>query len=80
MWLHILNEGQDLQWVVDTLTNGKRIRVTDGSDNPKVAPTVSGAGWILYRTAKQCKLYALSFSALLGPAPTVSRYRAGILL
>lgn len=44
MWTNIVNEGPDFQWVVDALTNGTSIWVTDRSYNLTVTPTVSGAG------------------------------------
>ena len=75
MWTHIVNEGQVLQWVDDSLSNGTAVWMTDRSYNPKVAPTVSGAGWILYCTEQKCKLYGSFFER----SPRASSYRGKLL-
>ena len=61
MWNNIVNEGVDLCWVVDALTSGTAIWVTDGSFNRPIAPLVSGAGWIMYCTTTKQKLYGSFF-------------------
>ena len=43
MWDGIEGKGQDLQWMVDGLTNNTLIYVTDGSYDKNVAPNTSGA-------------------------------------
>ena len=48
MWSDINNEGKDLRWVVQAIASGTAIWATDGSYNRELAPSVSGAGWVLY--------------------------------
>lgn len=56
MWESIVNEGCDLNWVVTALRDGTAILVTDGSYKVDLAPTVSGAGWVLYCTSSKLRL------------------------
>ena len=63
MWNNIVNEGNDLQWVVDALTQGMAISVTYYSFNWATVSLVlvSGAGWILYCTSTEKKLCGFFF-------------------
>ena len=75
MWEHIEDEGQDIQWMVDALKNGTAVLVTDGSFDRKMAPNVSGAGWVFCcREAK--KILRGSFYEL---SPSASAYRGELL-
>ena len=47
MWTNISNEGPGLSWVIKAMTNGTAVWVTDGTYKKEIAPTISGAGWIL---------------------------------
>ena len=75
MWNNIVNEGVDLCWVVDALTSGTAIWVTDGSFNRPIAPLVSGAGWIMYCTTTKQKLYGSFFER----SPKAGSYRGELL-
>ena len=68
MWTNVVNEGKHLRWVVDALKNGTAIWVTDGSYNRTVAPHISGAGWLIYCTSCNRKLYGsfVEYSAKAG--------------
>jgi hypothetical protein len=61
MWTNITNEGTNLQWVVNALQHRPEIWVTDSSYNKKTAPTISGAGWIVHRTACNKRTYINSY-------------------
>ena len=63
MWTNVVNEGGDLQWVVDAMANGTATWVTDGSYNRKVAPLVSGAGWIVYCSHTKQKMHGSFLNA-----------------
>ena len=47
MWEEIENDGAGIQWILDSLTNGTAVLVTDGSYFKDDAPHISGAGWVL---------------------------------
>ncbi len=47
MWEDITNEGDGFQLILYAITGGTALWVTDGSYNKDVAPTVSGARWML---------------------------------
>jgi len=61
MWRNVQNEGRNLKWVVEAMQNGTAIWVTDGSYNREIAPKVSGAGWLVYCTRRQRKLFGSFF-------------------
>ncbi len=46
MWDGIVEEKQDLSWLVEGVKNGMVTAVTDGSYDRKGAPDVSSAGWV----------------------------------
>lgn len=46
MWEH-LEIGDDLTWLANAIQEGTAVAVTDGSYNKKLAPNISGAGWII---------------------------------
>ena len=50
MWEHVTEEDRhrDLSWVRDGMLAGTLAWCCDGSYKKKVAPTASGAGWVLY--------------------------------
>ena len=50
MWEHVTEEdrNRDLSWVRDGMLAGTLVWCCDGSYKKKVAPTASGAGWVLY--------------------------------
>ena len=47
MWEEIENDGNGIQWILNALTNGTAVLVTDGSYFKDDAPHISGAGWVL---------------------------------
>jgi hypothetical protein len=57
MWENVRNEEKELDWVAAAMQEGTAIWVTDGSYNRKVAPDVSGAGWLVYCTKRDKKLF-----------------------
>ena len=58
MWDGIEDEQQDLQWLVEGVQNNTIISVTDGSYDRKVAPGISGAGWLVCCTRSEKILQA----------------------
>ena len=75
MWSNIVNEGKNLEWAVNALTEGTAIWVTDESYVKEIAPDISGAGWILYCTGTKHILYG-SFAEKL---PYAGSYRGELL-
>jgi hypothetical protein len=75
MWEHIEADDNDFSWIADALKNGTIIAVTDGSYHQDMAPTISGAGWILYcfRTGKQVT------GSFYEHSPTAGAYRGELL-
>ena len=57
MWKWVENEGrkQDVEWIVNGMKEGCLVWVADGSYKRKIAPCVSGVGWIVYCTKIQRK-------------------------
>ena len=53
MWDGIVDEQQDLQWLVDAVKNNSIIGVTDGSYDRNFAPDISGAGWLVSCTSSE---------------------------
>ena len=55
MWKWVENEGgkSDVEWIVNGMKEGCLIWVADGSYKRKIAPYVSGVGWIVYCTKTQ---------------------------
>ena len=58
MWKWVENEGgnSDVEWIVNGMKEGCLIWVADGSYKRKIAPCVSGLGWIVYCTKTQREL------------------------
>ena len=56
MWTNISNEGADISWVTKSMETGTAIWVTDGLFMKEVAPTISGAGWIMICTRTKLRL------------------------
>jgi len=50
MWDFIDGKHDDMSWIVTAMRNHTAIMVTDGSFHRKLAPTTSGAGWLLVCT------------------------------
>ena len=75
MWSGIVNEGADLRWVLQAIENGSGIWVTDGSYNKKIAPLISGAGWVFYCTVQEKKLYGTFYEF----STKAGSYRAELL-
>jgi hypothetical protein len=49
MWEHLEGKHKDMSWISNAMKNNTAMMVTDGSYN-KIAPTISGAGWLLVCT------------------------------
>ena len=75
MWSSVTNKGTDLQWVVEALRNGTAIWVTDGSFFKKIAPTISGAGWVIFYTSCEKRMYGQFFES----SAYAGSYRAELL-
>ena len=75
MWTNVKNEGPNLRWVVDAITNGTALWVTDGSYNRTVAPHTSGAGWLVYCTATKRKMTGFFYER----SQRAGSYRAELL-
>ena len=78
MWesLHFDKEAkEDLTWLIDAMKNNTATWVTDGSYDQKRAPTVSGAGWLVFCT-KTGRRFAGSFYEI---SPSASSYRGEML-
>ena len=76
MWDSVEDPHQDLQWLVDGLKrNGTLLCVTDGSYHKKLAPTVSGAGWLICCTSAH-KMLRGNFYEI---SPSASSYRGELL-
>ena len=62
MWTNFHFDGDDSpEWIVEAYKNGSLRWVTDGSHDPKRAPEISGAGWIVFDTCTARK-WACSFT------------------
>ena len=76
MWQHMhLECDTSVEWFLAALSHGSLVWVTDGSHNPKCAPDISGAGWIV----KDCttnRRWACSFFEISRHA---NSYRAELL-
>ena len=75
MWENVRNEGNGLDWVANAMREGTAVWVTDGSYNKKVAPDVSGAGWLVYCTKRSKKLFGSFYER----SPQAGSYRAELL-
>ena len=55
MWEWIENDGgrRDTEWIVNGMREGCLLWIADGSYKRKIAPHVSGVGWIIYCTRTQ---------------------------
>ncbi len=78
MWEEVINEGCDLNWVVDSLRNGTAICVTDGSYNEALNPYACGAGWVIYCTKTKLRLRG-SFFELSADADSYRAEALGLL-
>ena len=75
MWESIEGKHDDMSWLVHALQGKTAMMVTDGSYNRPVAPTISGAGWVLVCT-KQRKMIRSSFYE---QSPSASSYQGELL-
>ena len=75
MWDGVVDETQDLRWLIDGITNGTVIGVTDGSYDRKRLPLVSGAGWLLCCTSSKKMLKGNFFEH----SSSASSYRGELL-
>ena len=75
MWSGVVNEGDDIQWVLDAMVSGTAIWVTDGSYNKDTAPLVSGAGWLIYCRKTKDRLMGSFFEC----SPKAGSYRGELL-
>ena len=75
MWDEIVNEQQDLQWLVDTVKNNTIIGVTDGLYDRNFAPDISGAGWLVSCTSSEKILRANFYEK----SKSASSYRGELL-
>jgi hypothetical protein len=75
MWEFIEGKHDDMSWISDALKNGTAIMVTDGSFNRSIAPTISGAGWLLVCT-RSLRMIRGSFYE---ESPKASSYRGELL-
>ena len=75
MWSHVQNDDPGLRWVLQAIKNGSGIWCTDGSYNRKIAPHVSGVGWVFYCTVQHKKLQGSFYEF----ATRAGSYRGGLL-
>ena len=75
MWTNVRNEGKNLRWVVDAISGGTAVWVTDGSYNRTVAPHTSGAGWLICCTRTGLKMTGRFYER----SHKASSYRAELL-
>ena len=76
MWSNLhLNGDDSIDWIVEAYKLGTLKWVTDGSHDPKRAPNISGAGWIVFdtQTSRKWKCSFVEYS------PHASSYRAELL-
>lgn len=65
MWENLhFDTDTSVEWLLAALTNGGLLWVTDGSHDPKRAPDISGAGWVVVDTTSDrrwaCSFYEVS--------------------
>jgi hypothetical protein len=75
MWDFIEGRNQDMSWVISALKERTAIMVTDGSYNRSLAPTISGAGWVLVCTSSRQMIRGCFFE----DSPKASSYRGELL-
>jgi hypothetical protein len=75
MWDFVDGKHQDMSWVNTALRKKTAIMVTDGSFNRSLAPTISGAGWVLVCT--DCK--QMINGCFYENSPKASSYRGELL-
>ena len=75
MWAKVINEGSNLDWLVNALNNGTVISVTDGSYKKDIAPDVSGAGWVIYCEQSKLKLTGSFYER----SPDAGSYRGELM-
>ena len=75
MWDGIVNEKQDLQWLVKAVKKNTIIGVTDGSYDRDFAPDISGAGWLVSCTNSENILRANFYEQ----SKSASSYRGELL-
>ena len=66
----------DLSWLIHAIKNGTAIWMMDGSYDQKRAPTISGAGWLVYCLVTERKLAGSFYEISLAS----SSYRGKILV
>jgi hypothetical protein len=71
----IEGKNQDMSWITSALKRKTAIMVTDGSYNRSLAPTISGAGWILVCTSSRQMIRGSFFE----DSPKASSYRGELL-
>ena len=75
MWDFVEGKSQDMSWIMRALDNKTAIMVTDGSYNRSLAPSISGAGWVLVCT--DCK--KMVRGCFFEDSPKASSYRGELL-
>ena len=75
MWDGIVDEQQDLQWLIDGVKNNTIISETDGLYDRKVAPNISGVGWLVCCTSSEKILRANFYEK----SKSASSYRGELL-
>ena len=75
IWDYIEGRHDDMSWIATALYDGSAVMVTDGSYNRNLAPTVSGAGWVLVSTNSLRMVYG-SFVEI---SEAASSYRGELL-
>ncbi len=48
MWTNIVNEENNLQWVIEAIVNGTAVWVAGGFYHKDITPSISGVGWLIY--------------------------------
>ena len=75
MWQNVGNDDTSLDWLVTAIERGTTIWVTDGSYNKDIAPTISGAGWVIYCTETKKRFYGNFYEQ----SPSAGSYRGELL-
>lgn len=75
MWHNVGNSDSTLDWLVTAIEGGTTVWVTDGSYNKEMAPTISGAGWVIYCTESNKRLYGNFYEQ----SPSAGSYRGELL-
>ena len=75
MWHNVGNDDATLDWLITAIERGTTVWVTDGSYNKELAPTISGAGWVIYCTETNKRLYGNFYEQ----SPSAGSYRGELL-